>query len=286
MRPHLGWWRAWEARPDLPAGPDGVDIRALGDINNQLDVGVVVVVGAAGDLDVVVGHADVVGVGLQVLGRGYDGEVDGALVAERLVRPLADGADLLDGGDAVVGNQDLRSEEHFALATSLFPSVFPPPGHTTHIGNHGVAVVLGDKVLDLGRGRVLEPVAADEVVGDVELLCIGLVAVGEAVPVVAMGGGPAAVGLGHDCVRQEDVKGGGGGGEGGGGSRSVVVVEDGGPGWVVDRREREAAGHGDLSTRNGCRERREHADGREGEGREVGAALYRVMMWERERLGG
>lgn len=85
-----------------------MNIHALGNVDNELDVGVVVVVCAAGDLDIVVGHANVVGVGLQVLGGGHDGEVDGALVAKHFVGPFSDGSNLLDGGDAVVGNQNLR----------------------------------------------------------------------------------------------------------------------------------------------------------------------------------
>ncbi|KAH6606987.1 hypothetical protein Trco_006140 [Trichoderma cornu-damae] len=53
-----------------PGGPmktiflDGMDVHALGNVHNQLDVGIVVVICAAGDLDVVVRHSNVVGVGL------------------------------------------------------------------------------------------------------------------------------------------------------------------------------------------------------------------------------
>lgn len=35
---------------DLPSGPHGVNVHTLGDVNNQLDVGVVVVVRSAGYL--------------------------------------------------------------------------------------------------------------------------------------------------------------------------------------------------------------------------------------------
>lgn len=49
-------------RKNLPTSPDGMDVHALGNIHNQLDVGIVVVIRAAGHLDVVVGHANVVGV--------------------------------------------------------------------------------------------------------------------------------------------------------------------------------------------------------------------------------
>ncbi len=84
-----------------------MDIHALSNIDNELDVCVVVIVCAARDFDIVVGHANVVGICLQILGGGHDGEVDGTLVAKRLVSPFSDGSDLLDGGDTVVGNQYL-----------------------------------------------------------------------------------------------------------------------------------------------------------------------------------
>lgn len=82
---------------------------ALGNVDNDIDVGVVVVVGSTGDLDVLVSHANVVGVDLEILGRGHDGKLDGALRAESLVGPFPDGADLLDGGDSVVGDENLVS---------------------------------------------------------------------------------------------------------------------------------------------------------------------------------
>lgn len=84
---------------DAPAGPDGVNARALRNIDNDVDVGIIVVVGATGHLDVLVGHANVVGVDAQVFRGRHDDKLDGALRAKRLVRPLAHRADLLDGGD-------------------------------------------------------------------------------------------------------------------------------------------------------------------------------------------
>ena len=86
-----------------------MNAHTLGNIDDELDVGVVVVVGATGDLDVLVRHADVVCVGRQVLGGGHDGELDGALIAQCLVCPLPHGADLFDGGDTVIRNQNLPS---------------------------------------------------------------------------------------------------------------------------------------------------------------------------------
>lgn len=92
---------------DIPACPNGVDVHPLGDIHDQLHVGVVVVVGASRHFNVVVCHSDVVCVGLQILGGGHDGELDGALVAECLVRPFSNRSDFLDGSNTVVGNQNL-----------------------------------------------------------------------------------------------------------------------------------------------------------------------------------
>jgi hypothetical protein len=54
-------------------------------------------------------HADVVGIGVEVLRGGHDGELDGALVAKGLVGPFSDGADLLDGSNAVIGDEHLMS---------------------------------------------------------------------------------------------------------------------------------------------------------------------------------
>lgn len=78
-----------EISANSPSSPHGVDIHSLGDIQNELDVGIVVVICAAGNLDVVVCHSDVICVGLQILWCGHDGEVNGSLVAERLVGPFS-----------------------------------------------------------------------------------------------------------------------------------------------------------------------------------------------------
>lgn len=84
-----------------------MDIHALGNIHNQLDIGIVVVVCASGNLDVVVCHSNVICVGLQIFGSGHDSEVNGPLVAECLVSPFSNRSNLLDGGDTVVGDQNL-----------------------------------------------------------------------------------------------------------------------------------------------------------------------------------
>ena len=73
-------------------------IVPLGDVEDEVDVGVVVVVGPAPDLHHVVGHLDVLGVGLEVLGSDHDDKLDGPLLGgEVLVGPPPDRPDALDG---------------------------------------------------------------------------------------------------------------------------------------------------------------------------------------------
>ena len=111
LQTKTGQSRAFRARVMfqnvLPSGPNGMNVHPLSNIHNQLHVGVVVVVGPAGNLDVVVCHANIVCVRLQILGGCHDGELDGALVAECFVRPFSNRSDFLDGSNTVVGNQNL-----------------------------------------------------------------------------------------------------------------------------------------------------------------------------------
>jgi len=64
-----------------------VHTSTLGDVDNEVNVGIVVVVGSTGDLDEAVSHADELGVDGEVLWGGHDGELDGALGAKGLVCP-------------------------------------------------------------------------------------------------------------------------------------------------------------------------------------------------------
>jgi hypothetical protein len=164
-----------------------VDVHTLSDIDNQLDIGVVVVIGASGNFDVVVGHANVVGVGLEILRSGHDCEVDGPLVAENFVCPFSHRSNLLDGGNTVVGDQNLskvktlanRPRPQFrqlvevfgtqALAVVLYSTTTDPRGEA-HICDDGVAIILGHEVLDFARRSIGETVTANEMVGDLVTL--------------------------------------------------------------------------------------------------------------------
>lgn len=50
-------------------------------------------------------------ISLEVFGGDHDHKANGTLVSEHLVGPPADGAHALDGGDAVVGDENLQGTE-------------------------------------------------------------------------------------------------------------------------------------------------------------------------------
>ena len=81
----------------------------LCNIDNQVDIGVVVVVRPSGDLDIAIGHTDVLRIDLQIFRSRHNGELDGALCAKRLVAPLSDRTDLLYSGNTVVRDENLKS---------------------------------------------------------------------------------------------------------------------------------------------------------------------------------
>ena len=65
-----------------------MNVHTLSHVHNELNVGVVVVIGASRHLDILVSESDVVCVGRQIFWRGHHSELDGPLVAKRLVCPF------------------------------------------------------------------------------------------------------------------------------------------------------------------------------------------------------
>ena len=110
-------------------------IHPFSHVNDEFHVRVVVVVCTAGNLlrqsasfengqtgtgraygtylDVLICHTNVVCVCLQILRCGHDSKLDRPLVTKCLVRPLPNGAYLLDGGDTIVGNEHLHSSSAY-----------------------------------------------------------------------------------------------------------------------------------------------------------------------------
>jgi len=91
----------------LPASPHSMHVHSFCNIHNHFHVGVVVVIGTTFNLDVVVRHSDIISIGLKVLGSSHHGEVNGPLIAKYFVCPFPHRADLLDGSDTIVRDQDL-----------------------------------------------------------------------------------------------------------------------------------------------------------------------------------
>ena len=88
-----------------PARPHCVRTDALGDVDDELHVGVVIVVGTAWHRHELVGELDVGSVGLDVVGRGHGDELDHVVAPKGLKGPLPDGTDALDTGDAIVSDK-------------------------------------------------------------------------------------------------------------------------------------------------------------------------------------
>ena len=88
-----------------PAGPDGVNVGAVGDLDNEGHIGVIVIVCAPGHLHKLVSHANVLRIDSHVLWGCHCHKCDCALIAKGLVCPAADGADELDSRYAVVGHE-------------------------------------------------------------------------------------------------------------------------------------------------------------------------------------
>lgn len=111
-----------------------MDVHTFGDVNNQLNVCIIVVVcatrnlrreslaialcvgflasllGVSAYLNILISHTNIIGVCLQIFRSGHDCELNGTLVTERLVGPFSHGTDFLDCGNTIVGNEDLDLE--------------------------------------------------------------------------------------------------------------------------------------------------------------------------------
>jgi len=92
-------------------------LSAKRNVHDELNVGVVVVVGSAGHGHIVIRHLDVLGIRLQILRRDHHHKPNGALILEHFVCPSSDGTHALDGRDSVVGDQD--SIDHTGAAEAL-----------------------------------------------------------------------------------------------------------------------------------------------------------------------
>lgn len=127
---------------DLPTSPNGVDASSLCNIDDEVNVGVVVVVASSGHFNVSISHSDVFCVDTQIFGCCHDRELDGSLIAKSLIGPFANRTDFLDGSDTVIGDENLLRRRGERLMRFL--SAYRP-----YLGNDGVTALIFDKVGDL-----------------------------------------------------------------------------------------------------------------------------------------
>ena len=89
----------WRGEPHLHIAP-------LCDIQDEVTVGVVVVVGPAGDGNDAVRQFDVLRIRLHVFRSDHDKELDRPVIVEHLVRPAPDGANALHCCNSIVSYED------------------------------------------------------------------------------------------------------------------------------------------------------------------------------------
>jgi hypothetical protein len=78
-----------------PARPDSVDFSTFGNVDDEVHVGIIVVIRTPWYFYVTVGHTNVFGVYFEILRCCHDGEFDRTFRPKRFVAPLPNGSDFL-----------------------------------------------------------------------------------------------------------------------------------------------------------------------------------------------
>ena len=153
LREHLR--EAWVLRCMAPASPHSVHAGTLSNIDNQLDIGVIVSIGATGHFHVFVRHADVFSVHTQVFRRRHYDKLNGTLIAKRLVGPFAHGANLFHSCNTIVTNKHLGNY----TVTTRDPHKLchrPRAGHSQGLAAQEMGFHLGLRLCHPGSKKVEE----------------------------------------------------------------------------------------------------------------------------------
>ena len=122
-RQHLGQPRILRRMP--PACPHGMHACSFRYIHNQLDICIVIRIWSTRDLDILVGHADVVSIDPQVIGRRHHCKLDRPLITKHIIRPFPHRADLFHGRNPIVAYKHLR--DHTVPSRSTHKVAHPSP---------------------------------------------------------------------------------------------------------------------------------------------------------------
>ena len=154
-----------------------MNIHPLGDVHDELDVGVIVVVGTSRHLfarraisrvlstgtspaplrgkpemlssalcthlNILISHSNVIRICSEVFWRSHHSKLDGPLVAEGFVGPFSDRSYLFHSCDTVVGYEDLDESDVRAKCTAK-----QADGLEWYRCDNSVSIAVGNKVLD------------------------------------------------------------------------------------------------------------------------------------------
>lgn len=96
---------------DSPSSPDSVNTSTFSDIDNNVDVGVIVVITSSWNFDVLIGHPDVISVDLEILRGSHYDEFDSSFRTESLVCPFSNRANFFDGSDTWIDSEIITSAQ-------------------------------------------------------------------------------------------------------------------------------------------------------------------------------
>lgn len=96
-----------------------MNVHPFGNVDDKLNIGIIIIIGASRHLNILVGHANVVRICLQIFGSCHHCKLDRSLVPKGFVGPFPYGPDFLDGGDTIVGNEYLPKVRNPPIASLL-----------------------------------------------------------------------------------------------------------------------------------------------------------------------
>jgi len=112
-------WEFWVLGCVPPSRPNCIDPLALGYVDNQIDVCVVVLVGSTWNLYKIVSIPYKLGVGLQIFWRCHDEKFNSIFIADFIVCPTTHGNDGFCGSHSIVRNENFPNNPLATMCSDI-----------------------------------------------------------------------------------------------------------------------------------------------------------------------